>query len=136
MFIIIIMYIFAAVSTFFIYQMLSKSYKDCINKFISDTFHLQEEKQLEIKKPEDNEIEDVYIVIKNDALRITDKYNNIKEYLGDEHVNVKKLNKEGDYVQINYWMNNEIYSVMYTDKIIFPVYTPEEIEKHPATEKN
>ena len=90
---------------------------------------------MEIKKPEDNEIEDVYIVIKNDALRITDKYNNIKEYLGDEHVNVKKLNKEGDYVQINYWMNNEIYSVMYTDKIIFPVYTPEEIEKHPATEK-
>ena len=65
----------------------------------------------------------------------TDKYNNIKEYLGDEHVNVKKLNKEGDYVQINYWMNNEIYSVMYTDKVIFPVYTPEEIEKHPATEK-
>ena len=32
-------------------------------------------------------------------------------------------------------MNNEIYSVMYTDKIIFPVYTPEEIKKHPATEK-
>ena len=55
---------------FFIYQMLSKSYKDCINKFISDTFHLQEEKQLEIKKPEDNEIEDVYIVIKNDALKL------------------------------------------------------------------
>lgn len=135
MFSIIIMYIFAAVSTFFIYQMLSKSYKDCINKFISDTFYLEEKKQLEIRKPENNEIEDVYIVIKNDALRITDKYNNIKDYLGDEHVNVKKLNKEGDYVQINYWMNNEIYSVMYTDKIVFPVYTPEEIEKHPATEK-
>ena len=32
-------------------------------------------------------------------------------------------------------MNNEIYSVMYADKIVFPVYTPEEIEKHPATEK-
>ena len=44
MFSIIIMYIFAAVSTFFIYQMLSQSYKDCINRFISDTFHLQEEK--------------------------------------------------------------------------------------------
>ena len=135
MFIIIIMYIFAAVSTFFIYQMLSKSYKDCINKFISDTFYLPEEKKLEIRKPEDNEIENVFIIKKNDSFIITDKYNNIKEYLGKEHVNVKKLDKEGDYVQINYWMNDEIYSVMYTDKIIFPVYTPEEIEKHPATEK-
>jgi hypothetical protein len=135
MYIIIIMYIFAAVSTFFIYQILSKSYKDCINKFISDTFHIQEEKQLEIRKPEDNEIEDVFLVKKNDSVYITKKYINIKEYLGEENVNVKKLDKEGDYVQINYWMNNEIYSVMYTDKIVFPVYTPEEIEKHPATEK-
>ena len=129
------MYIFAAVSTFFIYQMLSKSYKDCINKFISDTFLLPEEKQLEIRKPEDNEIENVFLIKKNDSFKITDKYNNIKEYLGEENVNVKKLDKEGDYVQINYWMNNEIYSVMYTNKIVFPVYTPEEIEKHPATEK-
>ena len=129
------MYIFAAVSTFFIYQMLSKSYKDCVNKFISDTFHLPEEKQLEIRKPEDNEIENVFLIKKNDSFKITNKYNNIKEYLGEEKVNVKKLDKEGDYVQINYWMNNEIYSVMYTDKIVFPVYTKEEIEKHPATEK-
>ena len=87
-------------------------------------FSSSRRKQLEIKKPEDNEIEDVYIVIKNETSKITDKYNNIKEYLGDEHVNVKKLNKEGDYVQINYWMNNEIYSVMYTDKIsISSLYT-------------
>ena len=132
------MYIFAAVSTFFIYQMLSKSYKDCINKFISDTFSVPiypEEKQLEIRKPENNEIENVFLIKKNDSFKITDKYNNIKEYLGEENVNVKKLDKEGDYVQINYWMNDEIYSVMYTDKIVFPVYTPEEIEKHPATEK-
>ena len=129
------MYIFAAVSTFFIYQMLSKSYKDCINKFISDTFLLPEEKQLEIRKPEDNEIENVFLIKKNDSFKITDKYNNIKEYLGEENVNVKKLDKEGDYVQINYWMNNEIYSVMYNNKIVFPVYTPEEIDKHPATEK-
>ena len=135
MYIIIIMYIFAAVSTFFIYQMLSKSYKDCINKFISDTFLLPEEKQLEIRKPEDNEIENVFLIKKNDSFKITDKYNNIKEYLGEENVNVKKLDKEGDYVQINYWMNNEIYSVMYNNKIVFPVYTPEEIDKHPATEK-
>ena len=129
------MYIFAAVSTFFIYQMLSKSYKDCIKQFISDTFHLPEEKQLEIRKPENNEIENVFLIKKNDSFKITNKYNNIKEYLGEENVNVKKLDKEGDYVQINYWMNNEIYSVMYTDKIVFPIYTPEEIEKHPATEK-
>ena len=130
------MYIFAAVSTFFIYQMLSKNYKDCIKQFIYDTFHLpEEEKQLKIRKPENNEIENVFIIKKNDSFRITNKYNNIKEYLGEENVNVKKLDKEGDYVQINYWFNNEIYSVMYTDKIIFPVYTPEEIEKHPATEK-
>lgn len=128
------MYIFAAVSSFFIYQMLSKSYKDCINKFISDTFYLPEEK-IEIRKPEDNEIENVFLIKKNDSFNITNKYNNIKEYLGEENVNVKKLDKEGDYVQINYWMNNEIYSVMYTNKIVFPVYTPEEIEKHPATEK-
>ena len=40
-----------------------------------------------------------------------------------------------DYLQINYWMNNELFSVMYTDKVVFPVYTPEEIEKHPETEK-
>tara|TARA_B100001063_G_C16778516_1_gene568171 strand:+ start:13034 stop:13711 length:678 start_codon:yes stop_codon:yes gene_type:complete len=129
------MYIFAAVSTFFIYQMLSKSYRDCINKFITDTFHLPEKEKIEIRKPEDNEIEDIFLVKKNDSFEITNKYNNIKEYLGDENVNVKKLDKEGDYVQINYWMNNEIYSVMYTNKIVFPVYTPEEIEKHPATEK-
>jgi len=130
------MYIFAAVSTFFIYQMLSKSYKDCIKQFISDTFHLPvEEKQLEIRKPENNEIENVFLIKKNDSFKITNKYNNIKEYLGEENINVKKLDKEGDYVQINYWMNNEIYSVMYTDKIVFPVYTKEEIEKHPATEK-
>ncbi len=130
------MYIFAAVSTFFIYQMLSKSYKDCIKQFISDTFHLPvEEKQLEIRKPENNEIENVFLIKKNDSFNITNKYNNIKEYLGEENVNVKKLDKEGDYVQFNYWMNNEIYSVMYTDKIVFPIYTPEEIEKHPATEK-
>ena len=129
------MYIFAAVSSFFIYQMLSKSYKDCINKFISDTFLPPEEKQLEIRKLEDNEIENVFLIKKNDSFNITDKYNNIKEYLGEDHVNVKKLDKEGEYVQINYWMNNEIYSVMYTEKIVFPVYTPEEIEKHPATEK-
>ncbi len=129
------MYIFAAVSTFFIYQMLSKTYKDCIKQFISDTFHLPEEKQLEIRKPENNEIENVFLIKKNDSFKITNKYNNIKEYLGKENVNVKKLDKEGDYVQINYWMNNEIYSVMYTEKIVFPVYTPEEIEKHPATEK-
>jgi hypothetical protein len=129
------MYIFAAVSTLFIYQMLSQSYKDCVNRFISDTFHLKEEKKLEIRKPEDNEIDNVFIIKKNDALIITEKYNNIKEYLGEEHVNVKKLDKEGDYVQINYWMNNEVYSVMYTDKIVFPVYTTEEMEKHPATEK-
>ena len=129
------MYIFAAVSTFFIYQMLSKSYKDCIKQFISDTFHLPEEKQLEIRKPENNEIENVFLIKKNDSFNITNKYNNIKEYLGEENVNVKKLDKEGDYVQINYWMNNEIYSVMYTNKIVFPVYTKEEIEKHPATEK-
>jgi len=135
MYIIIIMYIFAAVSTFFIYQMLSKTYKDCIKQFISDTFHLPEEKQLEIRKPENNEIENVFLIKKNDSFKITNKYNNIKEYLGKENVNVKKLDKEGDYVQINYWMNNEIYSVMYTEKIVFPVYTPEEIEKHPATEK-
>ena len=135
MYIIIIMYIFAAVSTFFIYQMLSKTYKDCIKQFILDTFHLPEEKQLEIRKPENNEIENVFLIKKNDSFKITNKYNNIKEYLGKENVNVKKLDKEGDYVQINYWMNNEIYSVMYTEKIVFPVYTPEEIEKHPATEK-
>ena len=136
MFIIIIMYIFAAVSTFFIYQMLSKSYKDCIKQFISDTFHLPvEEKQLEIRKPENNEIENVFLIKKNDSFKITDKYNNIKEYLGEEKVNVKKLDKEGDYVQINYWMDTEIYSVMYTGDIVFPVYTKEEIEKHPATEK-
>ena len=136
MFIIIIMYIFAAVSTFFIYQMLSKSYKDCIKQFISDTFHLPvEEKQLEIRKPENNEIENVFLIKKNDSFKITNKYNNIKEYLGEEKVNVKKLDKEGDYLQINYWMDNEIYSVMYTGDIVFPVYTKEEIEKHPATEK-
>ena len=130
------MYIFAAVSTFFIYQMLSKSYKDCIKQFISDTFHLPvEEKQLEIRKPENNEIENVFLIKKNDSFKITNKYNNIKEYLGEEKVNVKKLDKEGDYVQINYWMDTEIYSVMYTGDIVFPVYTKEEIEKHPATEK-
>ena len=129
------MYIFAAVSTFFIYQMLSKTYKDCIKQFVLDTFHLPEEKKLEIKKPENNEIENVFLIKKNDSFNITNKYNNIKEYLGEENVNVKKLDKEGDYIQINYWMNNEIYSVMYADKIVFPVYTPEEIEKHPATEK-
>ena len=129
------MYIFAAVSTFFIYQMLSKTYKDCIKQFVLDTFHLPEEKKLEIKKPENNEIENVFLIKKNDSFNITNKYNNIKEYLGEELVNVKKLDKEGDYIQINYWMNNEIYSVMYADKIVFPVYTPEEIEKHPATEK-
>ena len=131
------MYIFAAVSSFFIYQMLSKSYKDCINKFISDTFSvpIYPEEKIEIRKPEDNEIENVFLIKKNDSFNITNKYNNIKEYLGEENVNVKKLDKEGDYVQINYWMNNEIYSVMYTNKIVFPVYTPEEIEKHPATEK-
>ena len=130
------MYIFAAVSTFFIYQMLSKSYKDCIKQFISDTFLLpEEEKQLEIRKPENNEIDNVFIIKKNDSFKITNKYNNIKEYLGEENINVKKLDKEGDYVQINYWMNNEIYSVMYTGSIVFPVYTKEEIEKHPATEK-
>ncbi len=135
MFSIIIMYIFAAVSSFFIYQMLSKTYKDCIKQFVLDTFHLPEEKKLEIRKPENNEIENVFIIKKNDSFNITNKYNNIKEYLGEENVNVKKLDKEGDYVQINYWMNNEIYSVMYADKIVFPVYTSEEIEKHPATEK-
>lgn len=136
MFSIIIMYIFAAVSTFFIYQMLSKTYKDCIKQFVLDTFHLPvEEKQLEIRKPENNEIENIFLIKKNDSFKITNKYNNIKEYLGEKNVNVKKLDKEGDYVQINYWMNNEIYSVMYTGEIVFPVYTPEEIEKHPATEK-
>ena len=137
MFSIIIMYIFAAVSTFFIYQMLSKTYKDCIKQFVYDTFSLPlEEKQLEKRKPENNEIENVFLIKKNDSFRITDKYNNIKEYLGKENnVDVKKLDKEGEYVQINYWMNNEVYSVMYTDKIVFPVYNTEEIEKHPATEK-
>ena len=60
------MYIFAAVSTLFIYQMLSQSYKDCVNRFISDTFHLKEEKKLEIRKPEDNEIDNVFIIKKND----------------------------------------------------------------------
>ena len=129
------MYIFAAVSTFFIYQMLSKSYKNCIKQFISDTFHLPEEKQLEIRKPEDNEIENIFLIKKDDSFNITNKYNNIKEYLGEEPVNVKKLDKEGEYVQINYWVDNEIYSVMYTGDIVFPVYKKEEIEKHPATEK-
>jgi hypothetical protein len=130
------MYIFAAVSTFFIYQMLSNTYKDCIKQFVYDTFSLPlEEKQLEKRKPENNEIENVFLIKKNYSLKITNKYNNVKEYLGEENVNVKKLDKEGEYVQINYWLNNEVYSVMYTDKIVFPVYTPEEIKKHPATEK-
>ena len=138
MFIIIIMYIFAAVSTFFIYQMLSKSYKDCINKFISDTFSGQiypEEKPLETRKLEDNEIEDVYIVTGENSKNVTLKYKNIKSYLGKDSVEVKKMGDKVDYLQINYWMNNEIFSVMYTDKVVFPVYTPEEVKKHPATEK-
>ena len=139
MFIIIIMYIFAAVSTFFIYQMLSNSYKNCIKQFISDTFSGQiypEEKPLETRKLEDNEIEDVYIVKGKDVKNITNKYLCIKEYLGEETVDVKKLVKGNEsYVQINYWMDNEIYSVMYTDKVVFPLYTPDEVKKHPATEK-
>ena len=40
-----------------------------------------------------------------------------------------------DYIQINYWMNNELYPVLYIDKVVFPVYTSEEIEKHPESEK-
>ena len=49
---------------------------------------------------------------------------------------MKKLVKGNEsYVQINYWMDNEIYSVMYTDKVVFPLYTPDEVKKHPATEK-
>ena len=95
------MYIFAAVSTFFIYQMLSKSYKDCIKQFISDTFLLpEEEKQLEIRKPENNEIENVFLIKKNDSFKITNKYNNIKEYLGEENVNVKKLDKKSFKVHV------------------------------------
>lgn len=133
------MYIFAAVSTFFIYQMLSNSYKNCIKQFISDTFSGQiypEEKPLETRKLEDNEIEDVYIVKGKDVKNITNKYLCIKEYLGEEEVDVKKLVKGNEsYVQINYWMDNEIYSVMYTDKVVFPLYTPDEVKKHPATEK-
>ena len=69
------MYIFAAVSTFFIYQMLSKSYKNCIKQFISDTFHLPEEKQLEIRKPEDNEIENIFL-IKNPWAKISKNIKN------------------------------------------------------------
>jgi hypothetical protein len=129
-----IMYIFTAISTFFIYQMLNDSYKKCLRKTVEDTFDLKHFEKVEIKH-EDNEIEDVYIVTGETSERITYKYNHIKSYLGEDPVEVKKMGDKVDYLQINYWMNNEIFSVMYTDKVVFPVYTQEEIEKHPETEK-
>jgi len=129
-----IMYIFTAISTFFIYQMLNDSYKKCLRKTVEDTFDLKHFEKVEIKH-EDNEIEDVYIVTGETSERITYKYNHVKSYLGEDPVEVKKMGDKVDYLQINYWMDNEIFSVMYTDKVVFPVYTPEEIEKHPETEK-
>lgn len=114
--------------------MLNDSYKKCLRKTVEDTFDLKHFEKVEIKH-EDNEIEDVYIVTGETSERITYKYNHVKSYLGEDPVEVKKMGDKVDYLQINYWMNNEIFSVMYTDKVVFPVYTPEEIEKHPETEK-
>lgn len=114
--------------------MLNDSYKKCLRKTVEDTFDLKHFEKVEIKH-EDNEIEDVYIVTGETSERITYKYNHVKSYLGEDPVEVKKMGDKVDYLQINYWMDNEIFSVMYTDKVVFPVYTPEEIEKHPETEK-
>lgn len=114
--------------------MLNDSYKKCLRKTVEDTFDLKNFEEVEIKH-EDNEIEDVYIVTGETSERITYKYKHIKSYLGKDPVEVKKMGDKVDYLQINYWMNNEIFSVMYTDKVVFPVYTQEEIEKHPETEK-
>lgn len=114
--------------------MLNDSYKKCLRKTVEDTFDLKQIEEVEIKH-EDNEIEDVYIVTGETTKNVTRKYKHIKSYLGEDSVEVKKMGDKVDYLQINYWMNNELFSVMYTDKVVFPVYTPEEIEKHPETEK-
>ena len=114
--------------------MLNDSYKKCLRKTVEDTFDLKQIEEVEIKH-EDNEIEDVYIVTGETTKNVTCKYKHIKSYLGEDSVEVKKMGDKVDYLQINYWMNNELFSVMYTDKVVFPVYTPEEIEKHPETEK-
>ena len=114
--------------------MLNDSYKKCLRKTVEDTFDLKQIEEVEIKH-EDNEIEDVYIVTGETTENVTYKYKHIKSYLGEDSVEVKKMGDKVDYLQINYWMNNELFSVMYTDKVVFPVYTPEEIEKHPETEK-
>jgi len=117
--------------------MLNDSYKNCLRKTVEDVFNLEtieNTEKVEIKH-EDNEIEDVYIVTGETSENVTYRYKHIKSYLGEDPVEVKKMGDKVDYLQINYWMNNEIFSVMYTDKVVFPVYTPEEIEKHPETEK-
>ena len=117
--------------------MLNDSYKNCLRKTVEDVFNLEtieNTEKVEIKH-EDNEIEDVYIVTGETSKNVTCRYKHVKSYLGEDPVEVKKMGDKVDYLQINYWMNNEIFSVMYTDKVVFPVYTPEEIEKHPETEK-
>lgn len=114
--------------------MLNDSYKKCLRKTVEDTFDLKQIEEVKINH-EDNEIEDVYIVTGETSEKITYKYKHIKSYLGEDSVEVKKIGDKVDYLQINYWMNNELFSVMYTDKVVFPVYTSEEIEKHPETEK-
>ena len=67
-----IMYIFTAISTFFIYQMLNDSYKKCLRKTVEDTFDLKQIEEVEIKH-EDNEIEDVYIVTGETTKNVTCK---------------------------------------------------------------
>ncbi len=117
--------------------MLNDSYKNCLRKTVEDVFNLETIEKIEKVeiKHEDNEIEDVYIVTGETSENVTYRYKHIKSYLGEDPVEVKKMGDKVDYLQINYWMNNEIFSVMYTDKVVFPVYTPEEIKKHPETEK-
>ena len=102
-------------------------------KIVFNLETIENTEKVEIKH-EDNEIEDVYIVTGETSENVT-PYKHIKSYLGEDPVEVKKMGDKVDYLQINYWMNNELFSVMYTDKVVFPVYTPEEIEKHPETEK-